>query len=180
VRTCGIEQAVDLDGMAARERGTAAHLDRLGEQLRSSRKLVFGATSKIRNSRMVLCVGALILRDQKVLLGLRAPHRSSPRCWDIIGGHVEDGETAEAALVRELQEEIGITPTASRFLSAFTFMDGNREAELRIFEVREWAGEPRLRNDEHTEIKWHRLTEVGNLRPLAAAEYIGVFRSLLR
>jgi hypothetical protein len=58
-------------------------------------------------------------------------------------------------------------------------MDGNLEAELQIFEVREWKGQPRLCNDEHTEIKWHRLVQACDLEPLAAAEYVSVFRSLL-
>ncbi|SFD09951.1 NUDIX domain-containing protein [Bosea sp. CRIB-10] len=58
---------------------------------------------------------ALPLKGERVLLGLRASHRRNrPSCWDTIGGHVEPGETVEAALVRELQEELGIAPTGFR------------------------------------------------------------------
>ena len=54
---------------------------------------------------------ALIIRDSRALLGRRAHFRGSyPNCWDFIGGKVEDGETPEQALVRELGEEIAISP----------------------------------------------------------------------
>src|ERR1700722_19353993 len=57
-------------------------------------------------------VGALLIRPNgRVLLGLRAPSKKAwPRHWDTIGGHVEDGESLDDALVREIQEEVGVTP----------------------------------------------------------------------
>ena len=64
-------------------------------------------------------VGALFIRpDGKVLLGLRAPSKPEwPNHWDTIGGHVEDGESLEAALVREAREEVGVTPTRFRLIA---------------------------------------------------------------
>ena len=47
------------------------------------------------------CVGALLVCDGRVLLGRRSEDRAwLPGAWDVIGGHVEAGESAEAALRR--------------------------------------------------------------------------------
>ena len=59
-------------------------------------------------------VGAFLIRRGSVLLGLRAPHKTFPNCWDMFGGHVEADETEFETLVRELREELGIVPTQFR------------------------------------------------------------------
>jgi 8-oxo-dGTP pyrophosphatase MutT (NUDIX family) len=64
---------------------------------------------------------ALIIQSQKILLGLRSATRTFyPDVWDLFGGHVEPGESHEETLVRELHEELGITPTKWTFLETLT------------------------------------------------------------
>jgi len=73
-------------------------------------------------------VGAVLIRgvdhgrdgSALVLLGRRAANREFyPDVWDVLGGHLEPGETSEQALVRELREEISVTPTAWASLGEF-------------------------------------------------------------
>lgn len=59
---------------------------------------------------------AIFVRDGRVLLGHSSPERVYyPDVWDLIGGHVRDGETPEAAMVREASEEVGCVPTTFHF-----------------------------------------------------------------
>jgi 8-oxo-dGTP diphosphatase len=68
-------------------------------------------------------VAALIVQSQKILLGLRSATRVFyPDVWDMFGGHVEPGERHEETLVRELQEELGITPTQWKYLETLTIL----------------------------------------------------------
>jgi 8-oxo-dGTP diphosphatase len=57
-------------------------------------------------------VAALIVESQMILLGQRSPTRAFyPNVWDVFGGHLEAGEQPHQTLVRELQEDLDITPT---------------------------------------------------------------------
>ncbi len=55
---------------------------------------------------------AFITHNNKVLLFHRdnKPTIKDPDCWDIIGGHSDEGETPDQTLIREIQEELSITP----------------------------------------------------------------------
>jgi 8-oxo-dGTP diphosphatase len=57
---------------------------------------------------------AILERDDKFLMQLRddIPGIMNPGCWGLFGGHLEAGEAPEAAMVRELQEEIEYTAIA--------------------------------------------------------------------
>ena len=121
----------------------------------------------------------MITRDGSLLLGLRSPQKSTaPESWDVIGGHVEAGETFEAALRREMQEEVGIEPVELYEYSRHT---SDEMGTLVLFHVSSWTGgEPRVRNDEHVDLRWFSIDEACQLANLAAHEYVPVFRSLER
>lgn len=126
-------------------------------------------------AEVVIYVGAILLKDGALLLGRRAPHRSYPDCWDLIGGHVEPGESTEHALVREVEEEIGVSPVQFAKLTSLHAED----IELHIYRVDAWSGgSPVLRNDEHAELRWFTVGEACTLPNLASADYVGVFREL--
>ena len=122
---------------------------------------------------MVRYVGAILLSGGKLLLGRRAAHRSYPDCWDIIGGHVEPGETIEQTLVREVEEETGVTPTQFVRLTSLR-AEG---IELHIYRVDVWSGgSPALRGDEHVELRWFSVQAACALPNLATEQYVQVFR----
>ena len=121
-------------------------------------------------------VGALFIRsDGRVLLGLRAPSKKAwPSHWDTIGGHVEDGEGLDDALIREVQEETGVTPIEFRLIATVR----ERRPELygdalhHIYAVTAWQdGNPANICDEHTELKWFSIGEMRGLANIVDAEY---------
>lgn len=127
---------------------------------------------------MAVCVGALLIRGEEVLLGRRAAHKTYPGHWDLVGGHVEPGESPEAALSRELREEIGVTPTEWVMLERYEFTDEGAASELLVFKVTSWSGEPALANDEHIELRWHPLSDASELEFLASDEYRPLFHRM--
>jgi 8-oxo-dGTP diphosphatase len=60
----------------------------------------------------------IYLRDDK-------PTIPFPNCWDLFGGHVEEGEQAEEALVREVREELGLTLQAFSFFRSYYCITGD-------------------------------------------------------
>jgi len=124
-------------------------------------------------------VGAALIRDGQVLLGLRAAHKSFAGAWDLIGGHIENGETPWTALCRELTEELGVACIAGQYLEALEIDQPGRPSTLHIYSVSSWQGEPTVRNDEHSEIRWFQLDVAKQMPNLATPQYRPIFASLL-
>src|ERR1700722_5566793 len=76
----------------------------------------------LRTDRPMVLVAAAVLidKDNRVLLAQRPEGKKMAGLWEFPGGKVQDGETCEAALVRELDEELGIK-TSSSCLTPLTF-----------------------------------------------------------
>ena len=131
-------------------------------------------------------VAALIIQSQKILLGLRSATRAFyPDVWDLFGGHVEPGEGHEQTLLRELQEELGITPTRWTFLETLTLSlppNGNEPSGLMIvhlYLVTAWKGTPYNRQpEEHSVIHWFSLAQATQLH-LADPVYPTLFAQYL-
>ncbi|SFC78775.1 (deoxy)nucleoside triphosphate pyrophosphohydrolase [Tropicimonas isoalkanivorans] len=99
---------------------------------------------------------ALIDRDGRVLLSQRPDGKSMAGLWEFPGGKVEPGETPETALIRELQEELGIDTWAS-CLAPLTFASHVYEdfhLLMPLFACRKWQGTPESR--EGQALRWVR------------------------
>lgn len=94
---------------------------------------------------MTVVAAALVDGDGRILLQQRAPGRAMEFLWEFPGGKVESGETPEAALVRELHEELGII-VAREALAPACFASaalGDRHMILLLYLCRGWSGDPR-------------------------------------
>ena len=127
-------------------------------------------------------VAALIIQSQRVLLGLRSATRAFyPDVWDMFGGHVEPGEGHEQTLVRELQEELGITPTRWTYLETLTqsLPEPSNQLTVHLYLVTAWKGTPFNRQpEEHSVIHWFSLAEAEQLK-LADPIYPTLFAQYL-
>ena len=126
------------------------------------------------------CVGAIIVRQESVLLGKRSANRTFyPKVWDVFGGHVESGESPRQAVERELTEELGIVLTNAHYLETLRIpisTEGDH-IECHLYVVTEWRGTPANQQpQEHSEIKWFRLNETSHLE-LAAPEYVRIMEN---
>jgi 8-oxo-dGTP diphosphatase len=91
-------------------------------------------------------VAAVIEReDRRLLIGQRRKDDSSPLKWEFPGGKVRDGEAAEAALARELQEELGVTLTKCVEMGRVRhkYAESREELEIRFFAAAIAQGEAR-------------------------------------
>jgi len=123
---------------------------------------------------------ALIDADGRVLLQQRPPGKAMADLWEFPGGKVEPGETPEAALIRELEEELGIRTHAS-CLAPATFASeplDDRHLLLLLYVCRKWEGAPHPHHA--TALKWVRPAQMYALpMPPADLPLIGILEALL-
>ena len=129
---------------------------------------------------MIEVVAALFVENGRLLMGLRAGHkRNFPNTWDLIGGHLEHGETPLQALVREVDEELGVQVEAADAIQTFPFVDEGETGIFHLFRITRWSGAPSITNDEHTQLGWFSAAELTALQPLAFEGYREIFASAL-
>ena len=100
-------------------------------------------------ARPTVLVAAVALIDArgKILLTKRPTGKSMAGLWEFPGGKVEEGETAEAALIRELKEELGIEveTAALRHLTIAAHTYDDFHLLMPLYVCRKWCGDPQGR-----------------------------------
>ena len=123
---------------------------------------------------------ALIDRDGRVLVAERPEGKSMAGLWEFPGGKVEPGESPEAALIRELREELGIETWRS-CLAPLTFASHSYEdfhLLMPLFACRKWEGVVTAREGQR--LKWVRAAELRDLpMPPADIPLVAVLRDWL-
>jgi 8-oxo-dGTP diphosphatase len=109
----------------------------------------------------VAVVTALIRRQGKILVGRRPEGGALPDVWEFPGGKIEAKEAPEAALRRELQEELGIDADIGKLQFAGTFTYGRRGLLFLFYEVKYWKGE--IKAEHHTDLQWVSPKDLTNL-----------------
>jgi 8-oxo-dGTP diphosphatase len=95
-------------------------------------------------SLLIVVAAALIDGEGRVLVQQRAPGAAMAGLWEFPGGKVESNETPEAALVRELAEELAIHVDAASLMPCGFASEalGDRHLLLLLYLVRDWRGTP--------------------------------------
>src|ERR1700761_3438625 len=114
-----------------------------------------------------LVVAALILREGTVLICQRRPDQPMALKWEFPGGKVEEGESAEQALRRELDEELGIAADIGHRVAhtLHTYRSGSA-IDLQFFAVHQFQGE--MTNRIFNDLRWCPLGDLPRYDFLAA------------
>lgn len=123
---------------------------------------------------LIVAAAALVDGDGRVLLARRPKGKAMAGFWEFPGGKLDEGETPEEALVRELREELGIEAEAS-CMAPVAFASQSTAGQhllMPLFALRKWRGIPRP--TEHEALVWAMPAAFGDYdlapadKPLAA------------
>ena len=116
---------------------------------------------------MIEVVAAVVNRQGKYLIARRAPGKHLAGYWEFPGGKIEEGETPEASLQREMQEEFGVHAEIGNYLGDNVHDYGSKVVRLMAYEAVVEGGIHQ--STDHDRIDWVEFSQFSDY-PLAAAD----------
>lgn len=127
---------------------------------------------------------AVIRNSDKYLIAKRAGTKKfAPNQWEFISGFIDDGESAEETILREIKEELGIEGKIVDTSDSFDIVDDEGKWIITPFLIEVNTRNIKINPEDHSEIKWIATDELGNysdLKLFLDNEKIRNFTSLAR
>ena len=113
-------------------------------------------------SRSIACID---YRDGKIFIAKRQMVGDMGGRWEFPGGKIEEGEDLETAVVREMQEEFGVTVSVGKKITSGSFTHRNKPCTLDVLEIHfpHDGIDQRFALTEHTDYKWADINEIPSL-----------------
>lgn len=113
-------------------------------------------------SRSIACID---YRNGKIFIAKRQMVGDMGGRWEFPGGKIEEGEDLQTAVVREMQEEFGVTVTVGRKITSGSFTHKGKPCTLDVLEVSfpHDGIEKKFELTEHTDYKWADIDEIPQL-----------------
>ena len=113
-------------------------------------------------SRSIACID---YRNGKIFIAKRQMVGDMGGRWEFPGGKIEDGEDLQTAVVREMQEEFGVTVTVGRKITSGTFTHKGNPCTLDVLEVKfpHDGIQNKFELTEHTDYKWEDIELIPSL-----------------
>jgi 8-oxo-dGTP diphosphatase len=122
--------------------------------------------SKIK-SKISIAIGIIINSENKVCLTKRQDHQTYANFWEFPGGKVDSNEKLEDALVRELEEEIGIKVSSFDFMNCLeSKTPSGRPLNLNFYKIKDYTGEPK--SCEGQKLEWVAMDSLKDYKLLPA------------
>lgn len=110
---------------------------------------------------LVHAVAGILQRDNKILVAERPAGKPYSGYWEFPGGKIEANESGEQALIRELQEELGIVVNRAQFLFHHEYTYPDKIVYLELWRVTQFLGEPA--SQENQQLRWVSASEMMNM-----------------
>jgi len=142
--------------------------------------LSVSSPGKLPKTPLIVVAAALVDRDGRLLVQQRPEGLAMAGLWEFPGGKLEPGETPEAALIRELDEELAIDVDHACLAPACFASDtlGDKHLLLLLYVCRKWRGTPVAQHA--SALRWVRPVELHGLAmPPADKPLIGLLEALI-
>jgi len=104
----------------------------------------------------------VIVKNNKILIGLRAEGDSGAGMWEFPGGKIELNESSENAIKREMREELDIEVTVNQKIMKYSHRFKNTIYEISFFEINKFFGS--IKKNVHDDLRWVELASLKKYR----------------